>query len=96
MNTQEIINNLMQAADTAPNFDSLAPEQKETASLMLAGFDKVLEEIPEGLYSEKADLIASTYRAAKGSPLHAMAAGYVAGVCHGLKLASRSTDAENA
>lgn len=84
------------AAEAMPDFDSLTPEQQEAASLMLAGFDKALEEIPEGDYSEAADLIASMYGAAKGSLLHAMAMGYAAGVCHGMRAGSCSTDAEEA
>lgn len=80
------------AAETMPDFDSLTPEQQEAASLMLAGFDKALEEIPEGDYSEAADLIASMYGAAKGSLLHAMAMGYAAGVCHGMRAGSCSTE----
>lgn len=83
------------AAEAMPDFDSLTPEQQEAASLMLAGFDKALDEIPEGVYSDVADSIARLYEAAKGSPLHTMILGYVAGVCHGMKIASCSTDAEN-
>lgn len=84
----------MNAQEKAQFFDSLTPEQKEAASLILAGFDKALDEIPEGVYSEEADLIASIYGAAKGSLLHAMAMGYAAGVCHGMKIASCSTETD--
>ena len=84
------------AAEAMPDFDSLTPEQQEAASLMLAGFDKALEEIPEGDYSVEADLIASMYGADKGSPFHFMAMGYVAGVCHGMRAGSCSAETENA
>ena len=84
------------AAEAMPDFDSLTPEQQEAAELMLAGFDKALEEIAEGDYSEAADLITGAYRAERASRLHFMAMGYAAGVCHGMRAGSCSTDAEEA
>ena len=85
-----------ETAEAMPDFDSLTPEQQEAAELMLAGFDKALEEIAEGDYSEAADLITEAYRAERASRLHFMAMGYAAGVCHGMRAGSCSTDAEEA
>lgn len=83
------------AAEAMPDFDNLTPEQQEAASLILAGFDKALEEIAEGDYSEAADLITGAYRAERASRLHFMAMGYAAGVCHGMRAGSCSTETEN-
>lgn len=72
------------------NADNLTHEQ----ALMLAGFDKALDEISEGLYDDAASSIAQLYGAAKASPLHTMILGYAAGMNLGMRLAICAADAE--
>lgn len=87
---QNTTNNFMQSAAAGPAamtreekiFSSIKPEQQEIAGIMLAGFEKALEEFKD--YIEAADFIAEMYNAKKGCFLHGVALGYVAGVCHGM------------
>ena len=98
------INELLQQAATEPEqeptaaelFESMTEEQQEgfiDYCVYVEGFNKALDEIPQGIYEKPAELIRERFDISKQAPLYLMMLGYAAGVQHGFDLACKMQEA---
>ena len=102
MNEQNITELLQKAAadpeqEPTPEqiFDSMTEEEQEgyiNYCVYVEGFDKALDEIPQGIYEQPAELIRERFDISKQAPLYLMMIGYAAGVQHGFDLACKMQD----
>ena len=71
-------------------FDSMTEEEQEgfiDYCVYVEGFNKAIDEIPQGIYEEPTELIRERFNISKKAPLYLMIVGYAAGVNHGIDLA---------
>ena len=102
MNAQNI-NELLQQAGTNPEqeptaeqlFEAMTAQEQEgfiDYCVYVEGFNKALDEIPNGIYEQPAELIRTRFDISKQAPFYLLIMGYVAGIHHGFDLACKMQD----